>query len=145
MQIIDITDAEGRVVESEWLARAERVHRELRPQIPPLYADSLGRVFAGGGRMIVAVDQDAVLGAAVFRVYDNTAARRKLYVDDLVVGEAARSRGIGRTMLERLESEARRLGCTVIELESGTQREGAHRFYFRAGYTIHTFGFTKAL
>jgi GNAT superfamily N-acetyltransferase len=143
MQIVRITDTEGHVIAPEWLARAEPVHRQLRPQIPASFADSMERVFAGGGRMLVAAEGETVRGVGVFRVYENTAAGLKLYVDDLVVDEEARSQGMGRAMLDWLEAEARRLGCSVVDLESGTQREGAHRFYFRAGYTIRTFGFKK--
>jgi GNAT superfamily N-acetyltransferase len=143
MHIVRITDTEGHVIAPDWLARAEPVHRQLRPQIPAPFADSMERVFAGGGRMLVAVEEETVRGVGVFRVYENTAAGLKLYVDDLVVDEEARSQGMGRAMLDWLEAEARRPGCSVVDLESGTPREGAHRFYFRAGYTIRTFGFKK--
>ncbi len=48
-------------------------------------------------------------------------------------------------LLAQLEEKARRAGCVVLDLDSGTERERAHRFYFRAGYTIRTFGFKKTL
>jgi len=145
MQIIEISDAEGRVVEPGWLVAAELVHRQLRPQVRDPYGESMARVFAGGARMIVVVHAGEVAGVAVFRVHENTAVGLRLYVDDLVVDEDARSRGIGRAMLNWLEDEGRRCGCGVLDLDSGTQRERAHRFYFRAGYTIRTFGFKKTL
>jgi hypothetical protein len=143
VQIIRITDDEGRVAEPGWLSRAERVHRQLRPEIPAPFVESMGRVFDGGGRMMVAVYAGEIAGAAVFRVHENTSAGLRLYVDDLVVDEEARSRGIGRTMLNWLEGEAIRRGCTAVELDSGTHRDRAHRFYFCAGYSIRTFGFKK--
>jgi hypothetical protein len=145
VQIIEITNDTGHVVQPTWLARAERVHRELRPQIPAPYVESLGRVFQGGGRMIIAVYAGEVAGVAVFRVHENTAQGRKLYVDDLVVDLECRSRGIGSALLAQLEQHARRADCVVVDLDSGTERERAHRFYFRAGYTIRTFGFKKGI
>lgn len=145
MQIIEITDDAGHVVEAAWLRGAERVHRELRPQILEPYVESMERVLNGGGRMIVAVYAGDVAGVAVFRLHENTAQGRKLYVDDLVVDPECRSRGIGCALLAQLEEKARRAGCVVVELDSGTERERAHRFYFRAGYTIRTFGFKKTL
>jgi GNAT superfamily N-acetyltransferase len=144
MQIVEITDGAGRVAESRWLAAAEVVHRQLRPHVRPPYAESMARIFAGGARMIVVVYAGEVAGVAVFRVHENTSVGLRLYVDDLVVGEDARSRGIGKTMLNWLEAEARRCGCSVLDLDSGTERERAHRFYFNAGYTIKTFGFKKS-
>jgi ribosomal protein S18 acetylase RimI-like enzyme len=145
MQIIEITNDAGEVVQSGWLARAERVHRELRPRIADPYLQTMARVFEGGGCMTVAVYAGEVAGVAVFRVHENTAQGRKLYVDDLVVDSECRSRGIGSALLAHLEEKARRAGCVVLDLDSGTERERAHRFYFRAGYTIRTFGFKKAL
>jgi hypothetical protein len=145
VQIIEITNEAGQVVEALWLARAERVHRELRPQIPEPYAQSMERVFDGGGRMMVAVYAGEVAGVAVFRVHENTSHGRKLYVDDLVVDTECHSLGIGLALRAQLEENARRAGCVVLDLDSGTERERAHRFYFRAGYTIRTFGFKKTL
>jgi GNAT superfamily N-acetyltransferase len=62
-----------------------------------------------------------------------------------VVDPECRSRGIGGALLARLEEKARRADCVVVDLDSGTERQRAHRFYFRAGYTIRTFGFKKKL
>ena len=36
-RIVAVTHDRGRIVEPEWLARAERVHRQLRPQLPDNY------------------------------------------------------------------------------------------------------------
>lgn len=145
MQIIEVTDAAGGVVEAGWLKAAERVHRQLRPHIREPYAASLERVFEGGGRMIVALYAGEVAGVAVYRVYENTSQGRKLYIDDLVVDADCRSRGIGGALLAQLDQKARDAGCAVVDLDSGTARERAHRFYFAAGYTIRTFGFKKNL
>ncbi|MBL8526579.1 MAG: GNAT family N-acetyltransferase [Burkholderiales bacterium] len=145
MQIIEITDATGCVVEPGWLSAAERVHRQLRPQIPEPYPASMERVFAGGGRMMVALYAGEVAGVAVYRVQENTSQGRRLYIDDLVVDADCRLRGLGGALLAQLDETARGAGCAVVDLDSGTQREGAHCFYFRAGYTIKTFGFKKTL
>lgn len=145
MQLIEITDATGGIAEPGWLKAAERVHRQLRPQLAAPYADAMGRVFEGGGRMIVALYAGEVAGVAVYRVYENTSQGRKLYVDDLVVDAECRSRGIGGALLGALDQKAADARCAVIDLDSGTGRERAHRFYFAAGYTIKTFGFKKNL
>jgi len=46
--LIEITNEQGELVEAEWLHRAERVHRQLRPALPPEYEARLRRVFAAG-------------------------------------------------------------------------------------------------
>ncbi|MGH9864195.1 MAG: GNAT family N-acetyltransferase [Candidatus Acidiferrales bacterium] len=54
----------------------------------------------------------------------------------LVVGEASRSRNIGRMLMARAEDWARENGCSECGLRSNVIREGAHRFYENLGYRV---------
>jgi len=143
--IVAVTDADGVVTSPEWLARAESVHRQLRPQLPDAYVEAMAAIFGDGARMCVAVADGQVAGLAVYRFVRNTHAGLKLYVDDLVTDSARRSRGIGATLLGYLERLARERGAGSLDLDSGTQRQHAHRFYFREGFVITSFSFKKAL
>ena len=145
MQLIEITDARGQLAEPLWLAKAEFVHRQLRPQLCADYAAHMQRVFADGARMVVAARDGAVQGVAVWRSYENTCDGRHLYVDDLVTDEAARSTGVGNALLVWLTVRARELGCEALKLDSGTQRVDAHRFYLRERFLITAFHFKKNL
>jgi GNAT superfamily N-acetyltransferase len=141
--LIDVTDAAGAVVQPQWLVGAEALLRHLRPQLPADYPTAMARVFASGGRMTVAADGEAVVGVAVWRILENTVFGRFLYVDDLVTDEARRSRGTGRSLLSRCEARAWAAGCARVVLDSGVQRDRAHRFYFREGYAIQAYNFGK--
>ena len=143
LRIVALTD--GGVAETAWLARAESVHRQLRPQLPPDYVGRMGEVLAKGAQLALVVDDDAVLCVALWRVIENTADGRRLYVDDLVSDENRRSQGVGKMMLDWLETQAKAQGCTALTLDSGVQRLRAHRFYFREGMHIASFSFKKAL
>jgi GNAT superfamily N-acetyltransferase len=145
VQIIRVTDDARRVVEPQWLARAEGVHRQLRPSLPAGYVARMQRIFDTGGEMCVAVDDGEVVGVAVFRSFDNTHHGKRFYVDDLVTDEARRSRGVGHALLGFLQGLARERGGASIDLDSGTHRTGAHRFYFREGFVIPSFVFRKDL
>src|SRR5438105_4805588 len=131
--IVAVTDADGKIVAPAWLQRAEPVHRQLRTALPADYAAKMQRVFDDGARMVLAVQADAVRGVAIYRVYENTFDGVQLYVDDLVTDETQRSRGVGRALLAHLEQTARALGCRALTLDSGVQRQQAHKFYFREG------------
>jgi GNAT superfamily N-acetyltransferase len=78
-------------------------------------------------------------------VIANTSAGRKLYVDDLVTAEEARSRGIGKFLLRDLEQRAKAAGCTLLDLDSGVQRHRAHRFYLRESMDINSHHFAKGI
>jgi GNAT superfamily N-acetyltransferase len=145
IRIVDINDAGGDVVEPAWLAAAEGVHRQLRPHLPADYAEKMRRVFADGARMCVAVRDERVAGIAVWRVHENTVDGVQMYVDDLVSDETQRSQGIGRALLEHMQRLARETGCAKFNLDSGTQRQQAHKFYFREGMVVTSFHFAKPL
>ena len=144
-RIIEINDDSGAVVAADWFAKAERVHRQLRTDLPAKYEAKMKRVFAGGARMCVAVDGTVLTGVAVYRVYENTFNGRQLYVDDLVTDAKRRSAGVGRALLSYLERKARAANLDNLALDSGTQRQQAHKFYFREGMVATAFHFGKKL
>ena len=145
MEIIEVTDGQGRVIAADWLARAEAAHRQLRPQLPSDYASKMQRVFAQGGRMVLAADGEAVRGLAVWRIFENTFSGSQLFVDDLVTDQQHRSQGVGRALIDWLTQRAKMLNAATLALDSGTQRRDAHRFYLRERFDITSFHFNKKL
>jgi GNAT superfamily N-acetyltransferase len=143
MEIIRITDDKRQLIEPQWLARAESVHRQLRAQLASDYVGKMLAVFASGGEMCVVARDERVVGVAVFRYFENTHVGHKFYIDDLVTDENSRSGGVGHAMLAFLEQIAKQRGCPGMELDSGTQRTRAHKFYFREGFVIPSFSFRK--
>ena len=93
----------------------------------------------------VAVEGGRVVGVAVFRVIEKTFSGRELYCDDLVTDEARRSKGAGRAMIAYMDRVARERGCDTLALDSGCQRQQAHKFYFREGLVIGAFHFSKKI
>ncbi len=141
MKIVDIEPSDPRL-SSELLP----VLRELRPHLTEdllreIYAEGYGQ----GLRFTAAYDDGRCVGAAGWRVVINTSTLKQLYVDDLVAAADARSGGIGHALLAHLEERARELGCHELDLDSGTQRTGAHRFYLRERMDITAFHFSKSL
>jgi len=145
IRIVDITDTQGRVIETAWLDKARRVHLQLRPHLPEAYAAKMQRIFDGGGRMSVAAIGEDVAGLGVYRMFENTVHGMKMYVDDLVTDETRRSTGVGHALMEHFQSIARKAGCSTYTLDSGTHRQQAHKFYFREGMVITSFNFNKVL
>lgn len=145
LKLVPITNDQRELIAPEWLARAEAVHRELRPQLQTDYIAQMQGIFTDGGEMVIAVEDEAILGVAVFRQYRDTFSGTKFYVDDLVTTSQRRSQGVGKALLDWLQDTARRRGASNFILDSGTQRTDAHRFYFREGLTIPSFNFKKTI
>ena len=145
VQVAAVSAPGGRGLDEALLGRAQAVHRQLRPHLPPDYAARMKQVFAGGAEMAVAIRAGEVAGIAVFRVLEKTFSGRELYCDDLVTDAGRRSTGVGHALIAYMEKVGRERGCDVLALDSGTQRQQAHKFYFREQMPITAFHFSKKL
>ncbi len=143
--IHDIAADTPRAEVAALLERSEPLHRQLRPHLPANYAGWLDKVLADGAGLCVLESDARPRALGLWRAYHTTYAGLRFYVDDLVADEAERGKGWGGKMLAHLERKARDMGCDVFALDSGTHRQLAHRFYFRAGLTIGAFAFAKPL
>ena len=122
------------------------VHR-LRPDFDcERYVEQiLPQMKADGSRATVLYDGGIPRAFACWRVMEMLAVGRHVYVDDLVNDAGARSRGHGKATLHWLEAEVIRLGCTRLQLDSGTFRKDAHAFHLREGLRIEAFNLGIAL
>ena len=71
-----------------------------------------------------------LLTLAVFRIPTGMRA----WIEDVVVDERARGRGVGEALNQRAIAEARRLGAKTVDLTSRPSREAANRLYQRIGF-----------
>jgi len=115
---------------------------ELRPHL--VHEQFVARIRSqepAGYRLAYVRASDSVVAVAGFRLAENLAWGRFLYVDDLVTLPDQRSKGHGAKLLSWLKKQAAREGCGQMHLDSGIQRKEAHRFYERAGMTMTSLHF----
>lgn len=118
------------------------VMRELRPHLTEtVFIERVRHQMAQGYRLVAAWVAGDVVAVAGFRVSENLAWGRFLYVDDLVTRADHRSRGYGAALLTWLKAQAAAEGCAQLHLDSGTWRKDAHRFYEREGLQLSSFHF----
>jgi GNAT superfamily N-acetyltransferase len=128
------------------LADVHPVLAELRTGLSPeALRDIYTEGHAQGLRFTAVYDEGRCIAVAGWRVMATTVATRKLYVDDLVTAASHRGRGVGAAMLAELQERARDMGAQVLDLDSGMQRSGAHRFYVTNGMAITSLHFSRAL
>lgn len=95
----------------------------------------LERLDAGSGVALVAVDQDTVVGVATVHLFQGLHAPSPVaHLTALVVGEAERGRGIGRSLVTAAVALAEESGCGRIVVGTAEHRGGAHAFYERIGW-----------
>jgi GNAT superfamily N-acetyltransferase len=129
--------------------RAARALLELRSHRAP--AETLVAAAdaqrAAGYRLAGSFEEgeDDAAAVAGFRIAENLAWGRHLYVDDLTTCADRRGRGHGGALMRWLALEACRAGCGELHLDSGVgpDREDAHRLYFNSGLRIASYHFQR--
>jgi GNAT superfamily N-acetyltransferase len=122
------------------------VMRQLRTHlVEAQFVETVHRMHAIGFQIAMRTHEDRVMAVAGFRIIENLHTGRILYVDDFVTDETARSAGHGKALLRWLMDYGRDHRCLAFELDSGTHRHGAHKFYLREGMHIADFHFRLSL
>jgi GNAT superfamily N-acetyltransferase len=131
----------------ESLARCFAVMRELRTSLASAeeFVARVQQQQTEGFQFAFLEREGQVVTAAGFRVQHMLATGLTMYVDDLVTGDAFRSQGNGKIMLDWLIARARAEGCETFSLDSGTHRREAHAFYFRERMRVSSFHFMLPL
>ena len=140
IEIVEIAPHEERLDE------VYPVLHELRTELTPedfrsIYANG----YEGGYRVLGLFDEGECRAAAGFHISYGFLHGRFMYIDDLVTADRWRSKGYGKTLNDHLLERARVEGCRNVQLDSGTHRTDAHRFYLRERYDITSFHFLHKL
>jgi [ribosomal protein S18]-alanine N-acetyltransferase len=115
------------------LGRPE-VAKDSRPQ-RDVYLDHL---VADDAAVFVADDLGRIAGVASLWIRPRLNwTTPEAWVPDLYVAEEFRRRGLARALLDACVREARRRGCRRLVLDSGHEREAAHRLYEEYGFVHH--------
>lgn len=93
-----------------------------------------------------AVENGNVIGFSAFYVANNFWQEGIIAYDyGMIVDEKNRGQGIGKSLIDKACQIAKELGCKRFELDSGFQREGAHKFYESIGFEKRAYLFSKIL
>ena len=76
-----------------------------------------------------------LLGYVHAEVYESLYSKPGFNILALAVLPQTQGQGIGKTLLQGLEQEAKKRGYNFIRLNSADHRLGAHVFYEKLGYT----------
>lgn len=141
MNSFEFLESKEQWVEAFPVVHLLRPHLELESYLALVGEQSRNENY----HLLAARHHGKIVAIAGFRIATALAHGRHIYVDDLVTEEAARSRGFGACLLERIAKFGREHGCQSLHLDSGVQRHGAHRFYLLNRMDIVYFHFRKEL
>lgn len=136
-----------RVRDHASIRRCFPVMAQLRPHLSEnAFCDQVLRQFEIQGYQLAAVEENGrIVAVAGYRLVENLAWEKFLYLDDLITDDARRGQGFGGRLFDWITEEAAREGCNALHLDSGVQRFAAHRFYLGKGMEMTCRHFGLAL
>ncbi len=117
-----------------------RLLAQLNPILPPPDLQRLQRLLADPDvTLLVARDDEKIVGTTTVIVY-TTPFWIKARLDEVVVDEPARGKGVGEDLVKAALDVARERGAQIAELQSGRMpaRQAAHRLYERLGFQLRS-------
>jgi ribosomal protein S18 acetylase RimI-like enzyme len=109
---------------------------QLNPKLKPLTLERLARVIGDPATTLLVVrDGEPIVGVASVLVYA-TPAFVKARIEDVVVDQGSRGKGLGEALVRRCIEVARERGAEIVELQSARWREVANRLYPRLGFQL---------
>ena len=107
--------------------------RQLTEARTPPTLEELRETVANQTLLIARDDDGTVLGMLTFVLY-RVSSGLKGRIEDVVVDEAARGRGIGEALTREGMRRANEAGVLMLELTSMPYRQSANRLYRRLGF-----------
>lgn len=129
------------IIEIKYYAAAVRdALNDLLPQMsssPKRLTEQalLAIITADTTRLLMAEENDRYIGSltlVIFKIPSGTRVR----IEDLVVQETARGRGVGKSLVLKAIAMAAALGAEAVDLTTHPAREAANRLYKKLGFEI---------
>lgn len=120
-----IEDMEGILELVKELARYENAEDQVKTTIQDYEKNFLSGVFD----VTVAEANGVIIGMTLFFICWSTWRGRMMYLDDFVVKENWRQKGVGQMLFDELFVEAKKRGCKLVKWQVLDWNEPALKFY----------------
>jgi ribosomal protein S18 acetylase RimI-like enzyme len=133
----DVVVTEATEASAELVDAFARLIPQLSSSNPPPTAEEVADMVAAPSSVVLVARNGAsgvILGSltlALFRIPTGVRA----WIEDVVVDESARGRGVGEALTRHALDRARAAGARTVDLTSRPSRAAANRLYQRVGFT----------
>ena len=94
---------------------------------------------------IAVFDDEICIGISGFWIGTKLWCGKYLELDNIVVLEKHRSKGVGKLLFDFLHKKAVEHDCTMLSLDSYTHNFKAHKFFYNQGFSPKGFHFINIL
>ncbi|NDC45449.1 MAG: GNAT family N-acetyltransferase [Actinobacteria bacterium] len=100
---------------------------------PPTHAELAAIIANDSCDVLIARDGDSIVGSLTLVVFPIPTGIRA-WIEDVVVDESSRGKGVGEALNTFALQRARERGAKTVDLTSRPSREAANRLYQRLGF-----------
>ena len=109
---------------------------QLSSSASPLSESDLREIISSeSSHLLIAKDEDIYLGSLTLAVFRIPTGKRA-WVEDVVVSESARGKGVGKKLLKHAVKLANSCEAKTIDLTSRPSRDAANALYKKAGFEM---------
>lgn len=139
MKVTELTSVEEMMVTYEVLT-------ELYPSLTrEEYVNELTFMIQHNYTQVVVMENEQCLGVSGVWIGNKLWCGKYLEIDNIIVSEKIRSKGVGKLIVEYLEEKAKSLECNMMALDSYTTNFKAHKFFYNQGFSPKGFHFIHLL
>ena len=137
------------IIKLNTLEEMMEYHELLQLMYPEMqkneYKRKLNEMLKNDYNQIAAFEGNVCVGIAGYWINTRLYCDKYIDIDNVVVRTEFRSKGVGKEMMDWLESFAKKEKCKYSILDAYVENRKAQKFYFREGYIIRGFHFLKPL
>lgn len=129
VEIVEVTE-----VTDEIVAAFEHLIPQLSSSNPPPSREVLAEIAASeASHLLIAIEDGHIYGSLTLVIFGIPTGIRA-WIEDVVVDDAARGKGVGKLLNQFALDQAKAAGATTVDLTSRPSREAANRLYQRLGF-----------
>jgi ribosomal protein S18 acetylase RimI-like enzyme len=109
---------------------------QLSRSAAPPTTEELGELVGSPATdLFIAIDDGTIIGMSTLVTFRIPTGLRA-WIEDVVVDEAGRGKGVGLALTEAMVARAEEMGCRTVDLTSRPGRAAANALYLKAGFVV---------
>lgn len=123
---------------------------ELIQQLTPVltkenYESLLHQMVPHNYYQVALYEEERCIAVSGYWICAKLYSGKYLEIDNFVVAESHRSKGVGKMLLDWMTEEAKANNCEMLMLDAYVENFKAHHFYYREGFIARGFHYLKRL
>ena len=120
--------------------------KELRPHLSQkCFIEQIERQRQYGYQILFIEEYTQIVSFMGYRIQEYLAWGKIFYIDDLVTKSDSQKQGYGSKLIDCAIEIAKSNNCNQVHLDSGYNRNSAHRLYLKKGFILSSHHFSMKL